>query len=82
MSSRARTDRDNAMIIARFVGLKMKAEGFAQGYAEGYAQSYAEGLAQGRAEMNAKVSQLMEAHPEFRDLLETLLIRDEQPSTG
>ena len=64
MSSRTRTDRDNAMIIARFVGLKMKAEGYAQGRAEVI------------AEMNAKVSRLMEAHPEFRDLLETLLIPD------
>ena len=72
------------MIIAHFVGLKMKAEGYAQGFAQGYAEgfaesfarSYTESLAQGRAEMNARVSQLMEAHPEFRDLLETLLIRD------
>ena len=78
------------MIIAYFVGLKMKAEGYAEGFAQGYAEgfaesfarSYTESLAQGRVEMNARVSQLMEANPELRDILETLLIRDEQPSTG
>ena len=50
--------------------------------AEGYAEGYARGRAEAIAEMNAKVSQLMEAHPELRDILETLLIRDEQPSPG
>ncbi len=103
---------DTVMVIAHFVGKKMKAEGIAQGRDEGIvlgrdegiaqgrdegiaqgrdegiAQGRDEGIAQGRdegraetvAEMNAKIIQLMEAHPELKDTLRLLLVRDEQQS--
>ena len=61
---------DTVMVIAHFVGKKMKAEGIAQGRDEG------------RAELVAKIIQLMEAHPELKDTLGPLLVRDEQPNSG
>ena len=65
---------DTVMVIAHFVGKKMKAEGIAQGDAQGHARAI--------AEMNAKIIQLMEARPELKDTLGPLLVRDEQPNAG
>ncbi len=73
---------DTIMVIAHFVGRRMKAEGQAEGLAEGLAKGRAEGKAEAAAEMNARVNQLLEAHPELQDTLEPLLIHDEKSGEG
>ena len=55
---------DTTMVIAHFVGQKMKAEGRAQGRAEGRAEAL--------AEMEKWYQRLLETHPELKDTIEPL----------
>ncbi len=73
---------DSIMVIAHFVGKRMKAEGVAEGIeqgikrgrAEGIERGRTEGIEQGRAGKEAEVAQwyarLLEAHPELKDAIE------------
>ena len=82
---------DTAMVIAHFVGKRMKAEGRAEGLAEGRAEGLTEGLAEGRAEgialgraqaeaeLNEKLNRCLEAHPELKDTIAPLLTRSDRP---
>ena len=63
---------DTIMVIAHFVGQKMKQEG----RAEGREQGRAEGRAEAATEVNQKVQRLLETHPELKEELEALLIHD------
>ena len=69
---------DTIMVIAHFVGKKMKEEGRAEGLEAGRAEGRAEAV----AKMNEKVSRLLEEHPELRNTIEPLLIRDGKSSEG
>lgn len=53
---------DTIMVIAHFVGQKMKAEGLAEGRAEGREEAL--------AEMGEWYQRLLEAHPELKDTIE------------
>lgn len=57
---------DSIMVIAHFVGKKMKAEGFAQGRAEGKAEAEAAISAR----MTEWFNRLLESHPELKDTIE------------
>lgn len=59
---------DTTMVIAHFVGQRMKAEGLAEGLAEGRAKGREEVL----AEMAEWYQRLLEAHPELKDSIEPL----------
>ena len=59
---------DTTMVIAHFVGQKMKAEGHAQGRAQGRAEGREEAL----TEMQKWYQRLLEAHPELKDSIEPL----------
>ena len=73
---------DSIMVIAHFVGKRMKAQGVAEGIeqgiergrAEGIERGRTEGIEQGRAGKEAEVAQwyarLLEAHPELKDAIE------------
>ena len=69
---------DTIMVIAHFVGKKMKEEGRAEGLEAGRAEGRAEAV----AKMNEKVSRLLEEHPELRNTIEPLLISDEKSGEG
>ena len=69
---------DTIMVIAHFVGQKMKQEGREEGRQEGRAEARAE-IA---AEVNEKLNRLLEAHPELKDEIEPLLIGDERTGKG
>ena len=69
---------DTIMVIAHFVGQKMKQEGREEGRAEGRE----EGRAEVAAEVNEKLHRLLEARPDLRDEIEPLLIRDEKTGEG
>jgi hypothetical protein len=69
---------DAIMVIAHFVGQRMKAEGIA----EGREQGRMEGRAEVKAQVNEKINQLVEAHPELREELEALLIREDKADDG
>ena len=62
---------DSIMVIAHFVGKRMKAQGIA------------EGIEQGRAGKEAEVAQwyarLLDAHPELKDAIEPPPIGDAKP---
>lgn len=73
---------DTIMVIAHFVGLKLKEEGRAEGREEGRAEGREEGRAEVATKMNEKLQRLLEAHPELKDEIEPLLIRDEKISEG
>ena len=64
---------DTAMVIAHFVGQKMKQEGREEGRKEGRQQGRAEAADQ----FNQRISHLLEAHPELKDEIEPLLVQDE-----
>ena len=66
---------DTAMVIAHFVGKRMKAEGREEGLAEGIAL----GRAQAEAELNEKLHRCLEAHPELKDAIAPLLTRRDSP---
>ena len=66
---------DTAMVIAHFVGKRMKAEGREEGLAEGIAL----GRAQAEAELNEKLHRCLEAHPELKDAIASLLTRSDSP---
>ena len=74
---------DTAMVIAHFVGKRMKAEGREEGLAEGREEGRAEGIALGRAqaeaELNEKLHRCLEAHPELKDAIAPLLTRSDSP---
>ena len=55
---------DTIMVIAHFVGQKMKAEGLAEGRAKGREEAL--------AEMEEWYQRLLEAHPELKDTIEPL----------
>ncbi len=55
---------DTTMVIAHFVGQKMKAEGRAEGRVQGRAEAL--------AEMEEWYQRLLEAHPELKDSIEPL----------
>ena len=59
---------DTTMVIAHFVGQKMKAEGRAQGLAEGRAETEKKM----RAEMAEWLDRLLAQHPELKDSIEPL----------
>ena len=59
---------DTTMVIAHFVGQKMKAEGHAQGRAEGRAEAEKEM----RAQMAGWLDRLLAQHPELKDSIEPL----------
>ena len=61
---------DTIMVIAHFVGQKLKQEGREEGRKEGRAEV--------AAELNEKLRLLLEAHPELKDEIEPLLIRHER----
>ena len=77
---------DSIMVIAHFVGKRMKAQGVAEGIERGRAEGIergiergrtegvAEGIEQGRAGKEAEVAQwyarLLDAHPELKDTIE------------
>ena len=73
---------DSIMVIAHFVGKRMKAQGVAEGIeqgikrgrTEGVAEGIEQGIEQGRAGKEAEVAQwyarLLEAHPELKDAIE------------
>ena len=69
---------DSIMVIAHFVGKRMKAQGVAEGIEQGIkrgrTEGVAEGIEQGRAGKEAEVAQwyarLLEAHPELKDAIE------------
>lgn len=69
---------DTIMVIAHFVGQRMKTEGREEGRKEGRKEARAE-IA---SEVNQKVNRLLEAHPELREEIETLLIRDDETDGG
>ena len=81
---------DTIMVIAHFVGQKMKQEGREEGLAEGREKGLAEGRKEGRAEgraevaveVNEKVNRLLEAHPELKDEIEALRIHEENSGEG
>ena len=66
---------DTAMVIAHFVGKRMKAEGREEGLTEGIAL----GRAQAEAELNEKLHRCLEAHPELKDAIAPLLTRRDSP---
>ena len=70
---------DTAMVIAHFVGKRMKAEGREEGLAEGRAEGIALGRAQAEAELNEKLHRCLEAHPELKDAIAPLLTRSDSP---
>lgn len=74
---------DTAMVIAHFVGKRMKAEGREEGLAEGREEGLTEGIALGRAqaeaELNEKLHRCLEAHPELKDAIAPLLTRSDSP---
>lgn len=70
---------DTAMVIAHFVGKRMKAEGRAEGLAEGRAEGIVLGRAQAEAELNEKLNRCLEAHPELKDTIAPLLTRSARP---
>ena len=82
---------DTAMVIAHFVGKRMKAEGREEGLAEGREEGLAEGReegltegialgrAQAEAELNEKLHRCLEAHPELKDAIAPLLTRSDSP---
>ena len=71
------------MVIAHFVGKRMKAEGVAEGIEQGIKRGRAEGIEQGRAGKEAEVAQwyarLLDAHPELKDTIEPPPIGDAKP---
>ena len=69
---------DTIMVIAHFVGQKMKAEGRAEGLAEGREKGREEAV----AEMEEWYQRLLEAHPELKDTIEPLPIRKEKRGEG
>lgn len=73
---------DSIMVIAHFVGQKMKEEGREEGRAAGREEGRSEGRAEVAAEMNEKVNRLLEAHPELKEELEPLLTRAEKTGEG
>ena len=78
---------DSIMVIAHFVGKRMKAQGIAegieQGRTEGIERGRTEGVAEGAARKEAEVAQwyarLLDAHPELKDAIEPPPIRDAKP---
>ena len=86
---------DSIMVIAHFVGKRMKAQGIAEGIEQGIqrgraegiergrTEGVAEGIEQGRAGKEAEVAQwyaqLLEAHPELKDAIEPPPIGDAKP---
>ena len=86
---------DSIMVIAHFVGKRMKAQGIAEGIeqgiqrgrtegvAEGIEQGRTEGVAEGAARKEAEVAQwyarLLDAHPELKDAIEPPPIGDAKP---
>ncbi len=75
------------MVIAHFVGKRMKAQGIAEGIERGRTEGVAEGIEQGRTEgvarKEAEVAQwyarLLDAHPELKDAIEPPPIGDAKP---
>ena len=63
---------DTTMVIAHFVGQKMKAEGRAEGRAEGFAEGRAEAEKKMRADMAGWLDRLLAQHPELKDSIEPL----------
>ena len=63
---------DTTMVIAHFVGQKMKAEGRAEGRAEGLAEGRAEAEKKMRADMAGWLERLLAQHPELKDSIEPL----------
>ena len=78
---------DSIMVIAHFVGKRMKAQGIAEGIERGRTEGVAEGIEQGRTEgvarKEAEVAQwyarLLDAHPELKDAIEPPPIGDAKP---
>ena len=71
------------MVIAHFVGKRMKAQGMAEGIEQGRTEGVAKGIEQGRAGKEAEVAQwyarLLEAHPELKDAIEPPPIGNAKP---
>ena len=83
---------DSIMVIAHFVGKRMKAQGIAEGIEQGRAEGIergrtegiergrTEGVAEGAARKEAEVAQwyarLLDAHPELKDAIEPPPIGD------
>ena len=78
---------DSIMVIAHFVGKRMKAQGIAEGIEQGIERGRAEGIERGRTEgvarKEAEVAQwyarLLDAHPELKDAIEPPPIGDAKP---
>ena len=65
---------DTIMVIAHFVGQKLRQEGVEEGLAkgreEGLAEGREEGLAAADARMQEWLARILEAHPELKDTIE------------
>ena len=65
---------DAAMVMAHFVGQKMKADGFNEGISQGRAEGRDEGLKEGRDEKEAEFAEwfdaVLAAHPELAGAIE------------
>ena len=65
---------DAAMVMAHFVGQKMKADGFNEGISQGRAEGRDEGLKEGRDEKEAEFAEwfdaVLAAHPELSGTIE------------
>ena len=79
---------DTIMVIAHFVGQKLRQEGVEEGLAkgreEGLAEGREEGLAEGLAAADARMQQwfarILEAHPELKDTIEPPPISNGKPN--
>lgn len=71
---------DSIMVIAHFVGQKLRQEGVEEGLAKGREEGLAEGRAAADARMQEWLARILEAHPELKDTIEPPPISKGKPN--